>query len=144
MILHRRSACTQTWLVIGIQKRSLFLQRCHNWLPSPLSVASIVWANPSFSERFSLTETLICLKTWSTEAALCRMRSKKTWMDCGRWLCSMGYFTEWVSHMRAVGLDASHTSETHFWQEMPAEAEVCVEWHILHVSLVYYYVSLFH
>lgn len=113
MILHRRSACTQTWLVIGIWKRSLFLQRCHNWLPSPLSVASIVWANPSFSERFSLTETLICLKTWSTEAALCRWGLRKRgWTvgdGCVAWGTSQSEFHTWgpwgwmhLTHLRPI------------------------------------------
>lgn len=37
----------------------------------------------------------------------------------------MRSFVEESLHMSAVGLGEYRTAETYFWQEMPAEAEVC-------------------
>lgn len=69
---------------------------------------------PFITEGFSLTQTLKCLKTQSTEAALYRVRPQKTWRDSGPWPCGMGHCTEERSHRRGEGLGASRPAETYF------------------------------
>lgn len=47
------------------------------------------------------------------------------WLGDGRPAWTLRFLEESL-HMSAVGWDEYRTAETYFWQEMPAETEVCV------------------
>lgn len=135
-----KSICVYTSLACHWHTQEEFiLPRMSCWPPSSLCVASIVWANTSFLERFSLTQSLICLKTQRLHCTGCGPREQG--QTVGDEPHSTGHFVEERLLMSTLGLGEYHPAETYFWQEMPVGAEVGVGWRTLelHVSLVNYF-----
>lgn len=111
-----------------------------------LIVASIVWTNPSYSDGFSLTRALICPKTQSTEATLCRMRPKRTRTDCWVMAAQHGRFIEASLHL-STGFGRIPYSWDLFLAGNAGRSRGLGGWGSmleLHMPLVNGYVSLFH